>query len=121
MLGADGGGETTLLQVAAGTISPDAGDVELLGENLAEADLDELLPRIGWASAALADRLPADERVLDVVLTASYAAVRRGAERYASVDEDRARDLLAQLGCRPLADRTFGSLSEGERKRVQLA
>ena len=121
VLGANGAGKTTLLQVAAGTIRPTTGSVDILGESLDETDLDELLPRIGWASASLADRLPADERVLDVVLTASYASVRRGAERYDAVDEERARDLLMQLGCRALVDRPFGTLSEGERKRVQLA
>jgi len=121
VLGANGAGKTTLLQVAAGTIRPDSGSVDLLGESLDETDLDDLLPRVGWASAALADRLPGDERVLDVVLTASYAAVRRGAERYDPVDDARARDLLAQLGCRQLVERRFGTLSEGERKRVQLA
>jgi iron complex transport system ATP-binding protein len=121
VLGANGAGKTTLLQVAAATIRPASGSVSLLGEDVDSADLDDLLPRIGWASAAVADRLPADERVLDVVLTASYAAVRRGAERYDDVDEARARDLLAQLGCRSLGDRAFGTLSEGERKRVQLA
>jgi iron complex transport system ATP-binding protein len=121
VLGANGAGKTTLLQVAGGTVRPDGGQVELLGESLDEADLDDLLPRVGFASAALADRLPADERVLDVVLTASYAALRRGAERYDAVDDERARGLLAQVGCRPLVDRRFGTLSEGERKRVQLA
>lgn len=121
VLGANGAGKTSLLQVAAGTMRPDDGRVELLGERLEDADLDDLLPRVGFASAALADRLPADERVLDVVLTASYATVRRGAERYDAVDEDRARTLLAQVGCRALVERRFGTLSEGERKRVQLA
>lgn len=121
VLGANGAGKTSLLQVAAGTMRPDAGRVELLGESVEEADLDDLLPRVGFASAALADRLPADERVLDVVLTASYATVRRGAERYDAVDEDRAATLLAQVGCRALVERRFGTLSEGERKRVQLA
>jgi len=121
VLGANGAGKTTLLQVAAGSIRPSSGRVELLGEALDDTDLDDLLPRIGLASAALADRLPPDERVLDVVLTASYATVRRGAERYDAIDEDRARDLLLQLGCRALVERRFGSLSEGERKRVQLA
>jgi iron complex transport system ATP-binding protein len=121
VLGANGAGKTTLLQVAAGTIRPTTGSVDLLGESLDETDLDDLLPRIGLASAALADRLPADERVLDVVLTASYASIRRGAERYDAEDEARAADLLAQLGCRTLTERQFGTLSEGERKRVQLA
>jgi iron complex transport system ATP-binding protein len=121
VLGANGAGKTTLLQVAAGVLPPTAGGVELLGDSLDDADLDDLLPRVGWASAALADRLPGDERVLDIVLTASYAAVRRGVERYDDVDERRAVELLGQLGCRSLVERTFGSLSEGERKRVQLA
>jgi iron complex transport system ATP-binding protein len=121
VLGANGAGKSTLLSVLAGSIGPDEGDVRLLGESLADADLDEVLPRVGWASAALADRLPADERVLDIVLTASYAAVRRGVEFYDGSDELRARDLLGQVGCRQLVDRRFGSLSEGERKRVQLA
>jgi iron complex transport system ATP-binding protein len=121
VLGANGAGKSTLLSVLAGSIGPDEGEVRLLGEPLADADLDEVLPRVGWASAALADRLPADERVLDIVLTASYAAVRRGVEFYDGSDELRARDLLGQVGCRQLVDRRFGSLSEGERKRVQLA
>jgi iron complex transport system ATP-binding protein len=121
VLGANGAGKTTLLQVLAGSMVPDDGDVMLLGESLADADLDDVLPRVGWASAALADRLPADERVLDVVLTASYAAVRRGVESYEDSDEARARRLLGRIGCRELADRRFGTLSEGERKRVQLA
>jgi iron complex transport system ATP-binding protein len=121
ILGANGAGKTTLLQVLAGAMRPTTGIVSILGESLDDSDLDELLPRIGWASASLADRLPADERVLDVVLTACYASVRRGIERYDAVDEDRARELLTRLGCRRLVDRAFGTLSEGERKRVQLA
>jgi iron complex transport system ATP-binding protein len=121
VLGANGAGKSTLLSVLAGSVGPDQGEVRLLGERLADADLNEVLPRVGWASAVLADRLPADERVLDIVLTASYAAVRRGVECYDGSDELRARGLLGQVGCRQLAERRFGSLSEGERKRVQLA
>jgi iron complex transport system ATP-binding protein len=121
VIGANGAGKTTLLQVLSGALRPSTGDVELLGEHLDDADLDELLPRVGWASAALADLLPCDERVIDVVLTASHASLRRGGESYAAADLLRARDLLGQVGCRMLLDRDFGTLSEGERKRVQLA
>jgi iron complex transport system ATP-binding protein len=121
VLGSNGAGKTTLLRVVSGTRVPNAGRVELLGESLDAADLDDLLPRVGLASAALDDELPRRERALDVVLTACYAQVGRGGETYEAEDELRARVLLAQVGCRGLAERRYGSLSEGERKRVQIA
>jgi iron complex transport system ATP-binding protein len=121
VIGANGAGKSTLLATLAGALAPTTGSVSLLGEPLAEADLDDLLPRIGWASAALADLIPAEEIVLDVVLTASQASVHRGGEQYEYADVARAQDLLAQVGCRRLVDRQFATLSEGERKRVQLA
>jgi iron complex transport system ATP-binding protein len=110
-----------LLQVASTHLHPSRGEAWVLGERLGRVDVFELRPRIGLASAALADRLPAGERVSDVVRTASYAVLGRWRERYDQVDDERALALLAQLGAEQLADRTFGTLSEGERKRVQIA
>jgi iron complex transport system ATP-binding protein len=76
---------------------------------------------VGLASAALAERLPAEERVQDVVVTGAWAITGRWRERYEESDESRAGGLLRQLGVEHLAGRTFGTLSEGERKRVQIA
>jgi iron complex transport system ATP-binding protein len=121
VIGANGAGKTTLLQVAAAVTVPSEGSATLLGEQVDEADLDELQTRIGWASAAVADRLAGGTRVLDVVMTAAHASLARGDEVYEDYDEGRARDLLVQLGCRALVDREFATLSEGERKRVQIA
>jgi len=121
VLGGNGAGKTTLLQVAATGLAPTTGTVRLLGEDLADADVEELAPSVGVASAAVADLLPHTERVLDVVLTGAWAVVRRGSEHYGDSDEARARRLLAQLGSLALAERRFGTLSEGERKRVQIA
>jgi iron complex transport system ATP-binding protein len=121
VLGANGAGKSTLIGALAGAVRPTTGRVQLLGEYLDDADLDELLPRVGWASASLADLLPADELVIDVVLTAAQACVRRGDEDYHAGDVARACDLLTWVGARLLIEREFGTLSEGERKRVQLA
>ncbi len=121
VLGPNGAGKTTLLQVAAAQLHPTAGDVTVLGERLGAVDVFELRPRIGLTSAVLADRIPAEERVEDVVLTASYAVVGRWREGYDRTDRDRAGQLLAQLGVTSLRGRRFGTLSEGERKRVQIA
>jgi iron complex transport system ATP-binding protein len=121
VLGPNGAGKTTLLQIVAGHLHPTSGWAAILGEVLGETDVFELRPRVGLCSAALADRLPRRERVIDVVMTAAYAAVGRWRESYGLPDETRARQLLAALGVAGFEDRLFGTLSEGERKRVQIA
>jgi iron complex transport system ATP-binding protein len=121
VLGPNGAGKTTLLQVAAAQIHPTTGYAAVLGEILGTVDVFELRPRIGLTSAALADRIPRSESVRDVVVTASYAVVGRWRERYEGYDTGRAAVLLDRLGVGHLGGRTFGTLSEGERKRVQIA
>lgn len=121
ILGPNGAGKTTLMQLAAGRIHPSEGVAGVLGEVLGAVDVFELRPRIGLASSALADRIPGGERVRDVVVTASYSVVGRWRESYERMDEGRAMELLAALGAGHLADRQFATLSEGERKRVQIA
>lgn len=126
VLGSNGAGKTNLLQVAATTLTPTSGSVRVLGEELdatnsAAVDVYELRPRIGFASSAVGDRLPAGELVRDAVVTAGYAVLGRGSEYYDPVDDLRALRLLEQLGCGRIADRAYGTLSEGERKRVQIA
>ncbi|WP_370289507.1 ABC transporter ATP-binding protein [Nocardioides sp.] len=121
LLGANGAGKTTLMQVAAAQLHPSSGAVGILGELLGTVDVFELRPRIGVSSAALAEQIPRGETVRDVVLSASYAVLGRWRESYDDVDHSRADALLREVGVTHLADRTFGTLSEGERKRVQIA
>jgi iron complex transport system ATP-binding protein len=121
ILGPNGAGKTTLLQLAAGRMHPTSGVAGVLGEVLGAVDVFELRPRIGLASAALAERIPRGEAVHNVVVTASYGVVGRWRENYDTLDHVRAAALLQALGAEHLADRTFGTLSEGERKRVQIA
>jgi iron complex transport system ATP-binding protein len=121
IIGPNGAGKTTLLQVVSAQIHPTGGVAGLLGEVLGTVDVFDLRPRIGLTSAALAERIPRGERVHDVVVSASYAVVGRWREEYDALDHERADELLAQLRMDALADRTFGTLSEGERKRVQIA
>ena len=121
VLGPNGAGKTTLLQLAAARNHPTSGTVEVLDEQLGRVDVFDLRPRIGLTSAALAEQVPAQERVLDVVLTGSYAVVGRWREDYDSPDVTRAEAILTALGVVALAGRRFGTLSEGERKRVQIA
>lgn len=121
VIGPNGAGKTTLLQVAAAMLAPTTGSVEILGEAIEDADMTDLHTRIGFASVAVADQVPPAEKVIDLVLTASYGILGRTAETYDSFDVTRAVELLDAMGCAHLIRRRFVTLSEGERKRVQIA
>jgi len=121
VLGPNGAGKTTLLQIAAAAMHPTSGEAFVLGEPIGHSDLSELKPRLGFASSALARRIPRNETVLDVVMTAAYAITGRWNEEYEDIDERRARRVLTEWKLEHLAERAFGNLSDGEQKRVQIA
>jgi iron complex transport system ATP-binding protein len=121
VLGPNGAGKTTLLQVASATIHATSGTALLLGEPMGKTDVFEVRPRIGFASTALARRIPANETVLDVVMTAAYSVTGRWNEKYEDVDVRRARRVLGEWKLDQLEGRMFGTLSDGEQKRVQIA
>ena len=121
VLGPNGAGKSTLLSIAAARLHPTSGEVEILDETLGAVDVFDLRPRIGLSSGASATQIPANEKVSDVVVTAAYAVSGRWKEEYDVMDDERATELLAEWGVDTLADRTFGSLSDGERKRALIA
>jgi iron complex transport system ATP-binding protein len=121
IIGPNGAGKTSLLRIAAATEHPSAGTAHVLGERLGRVDTAELRTRVGLSSAALAQRVPGHESVRDLVVSAGYAVLGRWRERYADVDYHRAIDMLESLGAEHLAERSYETLSEGERKRVLIA
>lgn len=121
IIGPNGAGKTSLVSMAAAEIFPSSGTAFLMGEQLGRTDMRDLRAAIGISSAAVQHRIPDDERVDDLVVSAGYAVLGRWREEYQDVDFQRAKDLLEQLGASHLAARPWRTLSEGERKRVILA
>ena len=122
ILGPNGAGKTTLLNLAVGPDAPDPAAARTCSASGSAAPTStSCAPGSACPPASSADRVPADERVLDVVVTAAWSVVGRLRESYDPQDEARARALLDQLGVAALAERRFGTLSEGERKRTQIA
>ena len=121
VLGPNGAGKTTLFQLAGTQIHPSQGSVTVLGETLGRVDVFELRPRIGLMTTGVLDFIPYEESVINVVMTSAYAIYGRWEEAYDLWDESRAIGLLTTLGVRDLAERTFGTLSDGEKKRALIA
>ncbi|OMC29729.1 iron ABC transporter ATP-binding protein [Mycobacterium sp. GA-1841] len=121
IIGPNGAGKTSLLRIAAATEHPSSGTAYVLGERLGRTDMSELRARVGLSSSALSQRIPDSEVVRDLVVSAGYAVLGRWREDYEDVDYVQAIDMLESVGAEHLAERTYGTLSEGERKRVLIA
>ncbi|MBL3700279.1 ABC transporter ATP-binding protein [Leucobacter luti] len=121
ILGPNGAGKSTLLKLATSADHPTSGTVEVLGERLGKIDVFELRNRIGFVSSATGRRIPPTEPVRDIVLTAAYSVEGRWNEEYEDIDVRQAERILEEWDLGGYADRTFGTLSDGERKRALIA
>ena len=119
--GPNGAGKSTVLAVASTRLWPSHGSVGVLGEEIGRVDARRLRRRIGDAGAALAERFAPDLAAIDVVVSAATGALAPWWDAYSDADREWARELLDVVGVASLADRTFGTLSTGERQRVLLA
>jgi iron complex transport system ATP-binding protein len=121
VFGPNGSGKTTLLQVASTYLWPSTGTVRVLDQPIGAIDARQLRESIGYAGSGLERAIGDDIAALDVVVTARHAALAPWWHRYTEADRARAGALLERMGVGGFAARAFGTLSTGERRRVQIA
>jgi len=118
ILGANGSGKTTLLRILAGTLRPERGRVQLDGVDLTRFSRRQLARRI--AVVPQETHLAFDYSVLEIALMGRYPHLGPCAIEGLR-DLSIARDALAATGTSSLEDRSFATLSGGEKQRVVIA
>src|ERR1700739_2874287 len=119
ILGANGSGKTSLLSALTGYLMPTAGDIVLLGRQYGKTDWRELRKEIGIVSSSVRQMMAEDEPALETVVSGKFAMIDFWG-RVSRADRARALQLLRQIECPHLADRSWAVLSQGERQRVLI-
>lgn len=120
ILGRNGSGKTTVLEMMMGYLFPTKGKVKVLDYTYGECDVREVRKEIGYISQTLIEKLALKDPVWEVVATGAYAFLRFYQHIPDEVREE-AYAKLADIGFSHLAEQPFGTLSQGERKKVLLA
>lgn len=124
ILGGNGSGKTSLLNVLLGYLSPTEGTVTLKGRedavNHPDLGWDEWRKRIGFVSSSIAQMIDPGERALDVVLAGRHAMVNYWPQEDDPKGEKAAEKILARVACTHLRDQPWSHLSQGERQRLMI-
>jgi len=120
ILGRNGSGKTTILEMINGYLFPSSGTVQVLGNLYGTVDVREVRKQIGYISQSLFEKLSMRDPVWEVVATGEYAYLRF----YEQIPEPvigKALEMLRRVGLEHLSHQPLGTLSQGERKKVMLA
>lgn len=120
ILGKNGSGKSTILEMMNGYLFPSSGRIEVLGNLYGQCDVREVRKQIGYISQALLEKLSLRDPVWEVVTTGLYGYLRLY-EKIPTEAKEQAIEMLERLRIGRLADSRLGLLSQGERKKVMLA
>ncbi|MBY7144079.1 ABC transporter ATP-binding protein [Virgibacillus sp. NKC19-3] len=120
VLGLNGSGKTTLLNMVNGYIWPTTGNISVLDQQFGKTDIRELRKSIGWVSSSIQERIKGREFAEDVVVSGKYASIGLY-EGPIEEDYKRAYQIMEQVGCRRLAERTYQTCSQGEKQKLLIA
>ena len=120
LIGPNGAGKTSLLKIISGSLWPSSGKVKVLGKEFGKADLRELRGRIGWVSSFLVEKIPANEDIIEIVISGKFASFGIYSE-ITEKDRITAKSLLKLMGCEHILERNFNVISQGEKQKILIA
>ncbi|WP_373288531.1 ABC transporter ATP-binding protein [Lentibacillus kapialis] len=121
VLGLNGSGKTSLLNIVTGYSWPTSGQVRILDQLFGKIDIRELRKSIGWVSSSLQARIKENERAEDIVVSGKYASIGLAYEEPSEADFEKAFRIMEQMHCSHLTGRNYQTCSQGERQKLLIA
>lgn len=120
ILGKNGSGKTTILEMINGYQFPSSGTIDVLGSRYGRCDIREVRKKIGYISQSLFEKLAPGDPVWEAVATGEYGYLRFY-EQIPLEAVEKAHEMLNRVGLSQVRDQPLGTLSQGERKKILLA
>ena len=120
IVGLNGSGKTSLLNIINGYAWPSKGEVSVLGKDFGKYDIRELRKKIGWVSSSLQEKFYTTETAEEIVLSGKFATIGLY-DKPAKKDIEISRILLKRLKCSNVANQPYWTLSQGEKQKVLIA
>ncbi|MBU1177978.1 ABC transporter ATP-binding protein [Patescibacteria group bacterium] len=115
IIGANGGGKTTLLKIILGLLSPDKGSTKVFDQSPKKARR-----QVGYVPQYAKIDLDYPINVQEVVLM-GLLGNKKTWQRFIGSDKKKATAVLEKVGLVDLAKKRIGELSGGQRQRVLIA
>jgi branched-chain amino acid transport system ATP-binding protein len=117
LIGPNGSGKTTMLNLISGALKPTSGTIRLYGEDIAAAPASDIAARGVARTFQIVRMLPS----LSVLENVAAGGVFGHARRWGGDLDDHARDLLRKVGLQVAGDSSVATLTYIDQKRVELA
>lgn len=119
IVGLNGSGKTSLLNIINGYAWPSKGEVSVLGKDFGKYDIRELRKKIGWVSSSLQEKFYTTETAEEIVLSGKFATIGLY-DKPKKKDIETSRLLLRRLKCSHVAKQPYWTLSQGEKQKVLI-
>ena len=121
ILGLNGAGKSSLLNMINGYSWPTTGEISVLGKKFGETDIYQMRTEIGWVSSSLEQRLNGRYKSEDIVVsgvkkTFGFLYEDPGEEVY-----EEAKQIMSQLNCGHTYGKRYEMCSHGEKQKILIA
>lgn len=124
ILGGNGSGKTSLLNVLIGYLTPTTGEVAMRGRedavNSASQSWDDWRKRIGFVSSSISQLVEPGETALEIILSGRHSMVNYWQREDDPAELRDAERILEKVEASALRDQPWATLSQGERQRVLI-
>ena len=125
IIGPNGAGKSTLISQICGSLTPDAGQVRILGEDVTHLNTRQRA-RMGLGRTFQISALAMEDTVLENAVLGALGAVGQPWNFFRPVLQDkalvaRAEEALEQVGLKDLRTKHTAELSHGQRRQLEVA